>query len=462
MKKLLLVVISILLVAPAPARSADQPPEAALEHPGADAAPAVPPETPLHLDLGEVLEKVLEANPGLQALSRRQAAAEKQASAAGRKRWGNLDAFFNYVQNNDDLLIRPMSWQMISGAGGFEGLPWDSEQFHWGLNYSVALYLGGELSRNIRIADLESDKARELLNGGRWQLRFNALSLYTAAGTFDAVGSSLDDLIRSLEKTRQRLDLMVELGKRPPIDRLKVIEQLEDARAERESIRADRIRAGALLLALMGEDPSRGIEVSSPPAKLPAATLSRSELRSAALENSAIRKARLDLEQSRNKVGTAHAAFIPKIIASGSYQQHGGITINEHLDTWQVSLGVAIPILHGGSRFEELAATEHRRDAAESGLSQTRLDVLSRLEEALARFDAARAEIRAAKARVAAGDEAARIEEIRYDSGAGTIEDLLLAQARRQAAVAALARARGTVLTAAETINTIVEKEAMK
>ena len=118
MKKFLLIVISILLVAPTPARAADRSPEADTEH----AVSAVPPETPLHLDLDEVLEKILEANPGLQALSRRQAAAEKQASAAGKKRWGNLDAFFNYVQNNDDLLIRPMSWQMISGADTIEDL----------------------------------------------------------------------------------------------------------------------------------------------------------------------------------------------------------------------------------------------------------------------------------------------------------------------------------------------------
>ena len=60
---------------------------------------------------------------------------------------------------------------------------------------------------------------------------------------------------------------------------------------------------------------------------------------------------------------------------------------------------------------------------------------------------------------MSAGAEAARIETIRYDTGAGTIEDLLRAEARAAGAEAALARARAQVLSAAARINSLVEKE---
>jgi len=265
-----------------------------------------------------------------------------------------------------------------------------------------------------------------------------------------------------LEKTKKRLDLRVESGKRPEVDRLKVVEQLEDARAQRESVRADRIRVGALLLALMGKDPSLGIVVDPLPERTPGPSMSPEELRTAALENSTIRRARFTFGESESRVKVSTASFIPKIFASGNVIQNAAPSVDDPLDTWQVSVGVVVPILHGTSRFQELAAAKEQRSAAEASLNDARLKVQAQLEEAMSRFRAAQAELKAAQARVAAGTEAARIEQIRYDTGASTIEDLLRAQARQQAAEASMANARGGLITAAERINSIVEKEAVK
>ncbi len=451
----------------APAQESQPKPTASAQATGASVAaatkdPGLPTETgPVHLSLEQAISGVLEANPGLKALGHRSAAAEKTASAAGRKRWGNLDAFFTYTRYNDSWMIRPMSEELFS-KGGFEALPWDRNQRHYGLTYSIPLYLGGELSNGIKIAGFESRKAQALLEGTRWQLRFNATSLYTAAQTLDRVDASFGELIRSLGKTKERLDLMVESGKRPEVDRLKVVEQLEDAKAERESVRADRIRAGALLLALMGKDPSLGIAVDPLPDRRPGPTMTPGELRTAALENSTIRRAHFTFNESESRVKVRTASFIPKVVASGNIVQNAAPSLENPLDTWQVSVGVVVPILHGTSRFQELAAAKEERNAAEASLENARFEVQSQLEEAMARFRTAQAELKAAQARVAAGTEAARIEQIRYDTGAGTIEDLLRAQARRQAAEASLAKARGALITAAERINSIVEKEAVK
>ena len=60
-----------------------------------------------------------------------------------------------------------------------------------------------------------------------------------------------------------------------------------------------------------------------------------------------------------------------------------------------------------------------------------------------------------------AGTEAARIEQVRYDTGAGTIEDLLRARSRAEGARAALASARANLVISAARINTIAEKEIL-
>ncbi len=425
--------------------------------------PAEPIETgPIHLTLQKAITAVMEANLALKALGHRSAAAAKTASAAGRKRWGNLDAFFTYTRFNDDLLVRPMSWEMISEAGTFANLPWDRNQRHYGLTYSIPLYLGGQLSNNIKVATFESQKAQALLEGTRWQLRFNATSLYTAAQTLDKVEASLNELVKSLEKTKERLDLMVESGKRPEVDRLKVVEQLEDAKAQRESVRADRTKVGALLLALMGKDPSLGIVVDPLADRTPVPAMTPDEMRRAVLESSTVQRARFTLDESSSRVKIQTASFIPKVVASGNLMQNAAPSVDDPLDSWQVSVSVVVPILHGTSRFEALDAAKEQRSAAEAALADTQLKAQSQLEEALARFRAAQSELNAARARLAAGAEAARIEQIRYDTGAGTIEDLLRAQARKQAAEASLAKARGGLITAAEHINSVVEKEAVK
>ncbi|NOZ77619.1 MAG: TolC family protein [Acidobacteria bacterium] len=451
----LLAVISLMLGSAATAQTAPAP----LPRPAEVASHTA--AKPLHLTLSGAVSRALEANPALRALHHRTAAAAKTARAASLARWGAIDAVASYSRFNDDWMVRPMSEELFA-RGGFTGLPWDRNQMHYGVTFEVPLYLGGTLTNGIKIARLKSEQTAALVTGSRWQVRFNATSLYTAAQSLDAVGAALDELIASLEKTRERLDLMVKEGKRPELDRLKVLEQYQDAVAQREAVAADRTRVASLLLALMGENPARQLEVDPLPDRVPALHRDAATLIDDLSHVSAIRRARLAVEMASSSEKIARGAFLPRVIASGNYMQNNAPSINNALDTWQFSVGVRLPLFAGGSRFERLGAAKENRSAALMSLKNTRLEVQARLRDALARFAAAQAQLTAARARVAAGSEAARIEQIRYNTGAGTIEDLLRADARREGAQAYLARARAGILQAAQRINAIVEEEAVK
>lgn len=135
----------------------------------------------LHLTLKQAIDEALKANPGLKAAGHQSRATEGDASAASRSRWGGLNAVGSYSYLNDDQIIRPMSSELL--AGGFAGAPWDRSQAHYGLSYELPLYLGGKLNNQIQIAKLEARKSAELIEGSRWQVRFNVISLYSTAGT---------------------------------------------------------------------------------------------------------------------------------------------------------------------------------------------------------------------------------------------------------------------------------------
>jgi outer membrane protein TolC len=142
--------------------------------------------------------------------------------------------------------------------------------------------------------------------------------------------------------------------------------------------------------------------------------------------------------------------------------ENTGTTINRSLETWGVSLGVSIPVFDGNARYQRFSGAREKRLAAQEALTQTQLKVAAELQDALARLEAARIGLTSAKTQVAAGGEAARIEQVRYDTGADTIEDLLRSLAREQGAKAALAAAQAGLITAGERINSIVEKEISK
>ena len=415
---------------------------------------------PARLTLEEALAEARTANRSLKSLGHRRNAARHDAKALARSRWGELGGTFSYSYLNDDQVIRPMSKQLMEF--GFLSLPFDRQQLHYGVNYRIPLYLGGRLNNEIKIARLESRKTEALLEGTRWQVRFNVISLYTAAQALDQVLASLDEQLAALEQTRSRLDLMVQQGKRPEVDRLKVVEELEGVKARRAGTAAQRAKVGAMLCSLLGREPTGRLRVDPLPEETPSLDTDRNELRFALQGNSMIRQAQLAIEQGESSVKVARSSFLPKIYAGANYLEHTGATIDRTEETWMAGVTVELPLFVGTSRFQRMDAARERHAAARAALEDAQLKLGAELEDALAQWDAAHANVKSARAQIAAASEAARIEQVRYDTGAGTIEDLLRARAREEGARAALASARGELLTAAARINSLVEQEIVK
>lgn len=410
-----------------------------------------------HLALSEAVTEALRANPGLKALAHRTEAARRESSASSGARWGELNLVGNFSRFNDDQILRPMSSELL--VKGIPGLPFDRDQLHYGAVYELPLYLGGRLVNQIKIARLEAQKSDQLLEGTRWQVRFNAVSLYTACQALDGMRAAMDGQIAALEKMRTRLDEMVASGKRPELDRLKAVEELAGAQAQRANLQAERIRVTGLLLALLGRDPAGTLTVDPLPEGSGALTVRPEDLKATLAANSTVHTARLESEQADRGVGSARGAFLPRVSVGANYMENTGTTISRSLETWGVSLGVSVPVFDGNARYQRLAGARERRLAAQEALAQAQFKVAADLQDALARLEAARTVLASAQSQVAAGGEAARIEQVRYDTGADTIEDLLRALAHEQGAKAALASAQAGLITAGERINSIVEKE---
>jgi len=426
----------------------------------ADEPLATPPPAPESvLTLAEAVAEALSRAPALEVAAQQEQAAREKATAARRSRWGEIDAVAGYSHYQDDQVVRPISRELL--AHGVAGLPFDRDQWRYGFALQLPLYLGGRLSASIAVASLQADQAAALLEGSRWQARFNVTSLYAAAQTLETVAQAVDANLAALGETQAKLDLAVRVGKRPELDRLKVADELADAQARRASTAADAARVRALLLALLGRDPASALRLEPLSQQRAALEAGRDELRTLALAASPVARATLAAEQARQGVRMAQAAYLPSIAGRASYLWNDAPSVAGTLPTWEVAVGVAYPVFTGRARGAQVAAARHSELAATSALTKSRLDQEAQLVEALARWDASGTVLDAAAARVAAAREAARIEQIRYDTGAGSIDDLLRARARELSADAALAQARGDGAVAAARLNAVCEKEVL-
>ena len=413
----------------------------------------------LRLTLRQTIDDALLHAPLLAAADARQRAADWKATSVARAKFGQVDGLAAVTRYQDDVIVRGMSRELF-GTSGFAGLPFDRNQSIFGVTFQVPLYVGGRLSAATDIARLQSEQLTLVAEGARWEIRFNVTALYVAAQTADAVGHALDENIHALDATRHSLALMVDQGRRANLDLLKLDAQIQDVRAERSRVAADAIRARALLLALSGRAPSLALELDPLPDRSPGPAPSADALTAEALKSSTVRRIELALDETRRAVDQARAASRPTVMARGNWMDHLAPSIDP-LSTWDIGITVSVPIFDGGVRRASVASAREAAGASASLLDQARLDRAAQAVVALADLASAGQQTQAAEAAVAAAGEAARVEQIRYDTGAGTIEDLLLARARDVSARASLARARGALVTAAARVNAIAEQEVI-
>lgn len=414
----------------------------------------------LHIGLSEGLARALENNPGLRAAAEQARAADRTAAATFRQHFGNLTAVATTSRYSDAQLIRPMSKELM--AGGLADLPFAQDQVHYGLTYSLPVFVGGRLVALSRVARLKSDEASKLLDGSRWQVRANVATTYAAVQSLAAAKAAYAAEVASLEETHARVELMVKEGKRPEVDLLQVTDALEEARAQLADADAEGTRVRALLLALLDYPVDRPAVFDPLPDRLP--TLPRDSVNwtGRVRAASAVSRAGLRIEEARNATSAARAAFLPHLTVGGSVWENAGSGLASQQQTWALTLQASLPLFTGGSRVAAYQSARAEERAARAAMRGTELRQEAEMQGALARFRAARASFDAAGKRVAAADEAARIEGIRYDNGAGTIQDLLRARSRAAAAEAFLARSKGEVLGAAAQVNALVEEEIVR
>jgi outer membrane protein len=122
----------------------------------------------------------------------------------------------------------------------------------------------------------------------------------------------------------------------------------------------------------------------------------------------------------------------------------------------QLRIGLSWTVFNGFQREQATALSANSRDLARAQAADTRRQVDAQLTQQLAATSTAWAQIQIAGADVVAATEAARVQQERYRLGAGTLLDLLTAQANLTQAAVSQVQARYNYLIARAQLEAIV------
>lgn len=306
--------------------------------------------------------------------------------------------------------------------------PLDETIYDYGVALRLPLYTGGRLGQGIALADLGRDIAAERERLGAQELTFNTSSVYLKALHLARLEQAYAARIASLEAQDRRVQLLVQVGRTPRLDALKIGVLLGKARHDRLQIANRRRETVALLYNLMGRDPPEQVPplTGYVPVAAPVGTLA--ELRAQALTGRAeLQIAEREVQAGTARVGSARAERLPNLSLAGAWHERAGADTDWY-DEWNVGVQLSVPLMDGGVRRHRVAEAQIAAEQAGQRREETRLAVERQVQDAWNAHGEAESRLDVTARSLAEADEALTIEKLRYEQGVSLITDLLGAE----------------------------------
>jgi len=184
-------------------------------------------------------------------------------------------------------------------------------------------------------------------------------------------------------------------------------------------------------------------------------------LRAEVLDSSPqVQQAAAQVRAARSLVTVARSQYWPTLSASYSNGYTGlnapWSTTDSYVNNWSLRFSLSWTLFNGFTREANQVSAAVTRDVTEAQAADTRRGVNAQLTQQLAAVTTAYAQIGISGANVAAATEALRVTQERYRLGAGTLLDLLTAQANMTQAQVSQVQARYNYLIARAQVEALV------
>jgi len=387
------------------------------------------PQEKVILSIDEALKKALSANPRLIAAKLEAVAATKRKEETFANRFGELSLVANYNHFERDRILVPMAEELFKNpALGMMQLPWDKNQIHYGLSFTLPLLANGTLHEGDKIAKLLEDSALKMSIFTKEETIYNVKNAYRNVLILKHALDSAKSYRDAIQKDFEDAKLKLQLGQIATVDLQKIEFAYESAKAQYEDIKAQYLYSLSVLCGLMGEEPDENrYELQDDESKIDEPNFEE-ETNSVFL----LRKDYLaqinSTKIAEHKKHLALSAFAPQLVLQANYLKNSAPSFAEDLYTREWLIAFKIPIFNGLKRVRAIQESAINLEIEKEKERGKKLEIETQIVNAKAKIKFAEALYNSGKVQRELGKEVARIEKLKLEQGSGKIEDYLFAR----------------------------------
>jgi len=388
--------------------------------------------------LEECVELALQNNPELHKQQMNLELSDADLSDQKGQGFGKLGFVSSYTHFNLPHTLAPLTPGAI--ASNPAAVPTTEDLFAYGIVYEVPLFTGFSHTSSVEIARLQKKIATTTLRLSKEQLIYNVKTLYVNTLSLKAQKEAQETYIESLQQLYDQVSRELLLGQKARVDKLKAEADLEAARAGLSQLKAKIEILKASLASLLNLEQIPPLE---PITLIPEAVqVEHNNFSTQISESQRLHVAQLIIDKNSKQADKAAVTFYPQIVLNTSYGQNFGPNDSSHRDSgdwnnqevWQAGLSLKWNIFDFGSTKSKLKKARIVEQQSRYEQTRTILELKRAIKEAVTTINAAVSDYQSAQTELHLTQQTVAIEQVRFDQGAASINDLLYAKARNQLA----------------------------
>lgn len=346
-------------------------------------------------------------------------AAREGYKAARGAFFPRLDLNAAYLKENQDIPYIPAQSTKVPAK-------FSDEIYLWNISLRIPVYEGGRLRSNLDISSIDMEVQKLKSEFTTQDIIANITNTFNKLLQLKELKAAYQKSVEALQRLKEDTSLLVKIGRAANIELLRIDVQLANEKQNLIKTEEAINRTKNALAYLMGIQPSLIADISGRLDAMEKLNTDNVEI---------LIKSRPDIvliakktEQARKGIGVVSSKRYPSISIVGNYGRRAGSGMNGNEEVWESGVVISMNIFDGGITSAEIQKAKIFYERAKEELRQAELRALLEIENALSLLKEAEHRIKAAEKAVAQSEEALRIEELRYKTGAGNITDVLLAQ----------------------------------
>lgn len=353
-----------------------------------------------------------------------------------RKQYGEFNLVGDYNHYNIERTLAPLPPSvMMSG----KPVTTSKDIYTLGVNYVIPLFTGFAQTRDIEINSIAKKMSEAKTKLTKEQLIYNIRSLYLAILIQKNILKAQKSYIQALQNLKDDIAYKVKLGKKAEVDLIKVEADLEEAKATAQLLNSNIKITKATLSSLTNKDIKKVSDINIKVKKI---NYDIDKLYTKIDHLQKLKIEELSIKKSDKMIDKSRSQLFPQVNLNAYYGKNYGEDIKtgdwDNEKIYQVGVNLKYNLIDFGKRSINVQKAKIAKLQAKLHKQQTMLDMKKLLTEAVSKIKHSYWDYKSNKARYKLVAKSQKIEKVRYENSVSTINDLLLAEAKKQLAKAKL------------------------